>query len=432
MKIYDILIKKKNKKPLTKAEIQFFIDGVISGNIKDYETTALLMAIAINGMNVEETYNLTMAMAHSGSVVNLKKINGITVDKHSTGGVSDSTTLVIAPIVACLGVKMAKMSGRALGFTGGTADKLEVFTGYNLNLSKQSFINIVNNVGASLISPTKNLAPADKKLYELRNLTGSIDSIALIASSIMSKKLASGASVIVLDVKYGNGAFMQTLALATKLAKLMVEIGKKAGKKTLAVISSMQEPLGSGIGCNLEVINAIDVLKGANNNLSKVSKELAMHILVLAGVMNVKTAKKSINDCIASGDALLKFQEIIRAHGGDDQIIIRNSLIPKGKISKTIICEKDGFIGEIKSQELGYIVRGLGGGRISKNSRINHSVGISMFVKLNSKVKKGDKLAVIHSNSAAALKLAEKRFFKAVLIKPNKIGKAKLIQTVIR
>lgn len=432
MKIYDIIAKKKNKKALTKAEIQFFIDGIMSGNVKDYEASALLMAIAINGMSVNETFTLTQAMAYSGSIVNLNKVNGITVDKHSTGGVSDTTTLVVAPIVAALGLKMAKMSGRALGFTGGTADKLEVFTGYNLNLSKKDFVSTVNKVGASIISQTKNIAPADKILYQLRDLTGSVESIPLIAASIMSKKLASGASILVLDVKYGSGAFMKTLAEATRLAKLMVEIGKQAGKKTMAIITSMQEPLGSGIGCNLEVVNALNVLKGKNNNLAKVSKEIAKHILVLSGTMNARVASKKINEVISSGDALLKLQEMIKAHGGDDQITTRWELLPKAKITRKVKAPKEGIINKIDTAKLGYIVRGLGGGRIGKYSKINHSVGIKMNIKLNSKVKEGDTLCEIHAKSQASSLLAEKRFLEAININHKPANRVKLIQAIIR
>jgi|LGVF01.2.fsa_nt_gb pyrimidine-nucleoside phosphorylase len=432
MRIYDVILKKKNKKILTQEEIGFFIDGIMDGSIKEHETSALLMAIAINGMNSEEIFNLTIAMRDSGSIINLKGINGITVDKHSTGGVSDSTTLVIAPIVACLGVKMPKMSGRSLGFTGGTADKVEVFTGYNVNLSQRDFISVVNNVGASIITQTKNLAPADKILYSIRNLTGSVESIPLIASSIMSKKLASNADVIVLDVKYGDGAFMKTLSRATQLARTMVDIGKRAGKKIQAVITNMEEPLGSGIGGNLEVKNAINVLKGKNNNLAKVSKTLAQRMLLLSGAYDAKTAKKAVNDVITSGSALIKLQEMIRAHGGDDQIITRWELMKKPKVIRVVKAKKTGFINKIKTAELGYIVKELGGGRASKHARINHSVGIKLFIKLNSKVKKGDKIAEIHASSASASLLAEKRVQQAFVIKGQKANKGRLIEAIIR
>ncbi|MGD9901028.1 MAG: thymidine phosphorylase [Spirochaetales bacterium] len=431
MNIYDIIVKKKNKHSLTKEEIDFFIDGIISGAVKDFEASALLMAIAINGMDIDETYNLTMAMANSGAIVNLKDVKGITVDKHSTGGVSDTTTLIIAPIVACLGLKMAKMSGRGLGFTGGTADKLEVFKGYNLNLNQKEFINIVNSVGASIITQTKNLAPADKILYSLRDLTGSIESIPLIASSIMSKKLASNASVIVLDVKFGDGAFMKNVSTATLLAKTMVEIGKKAGKKISAILTSMDEPLGSGIGSNLEVKNAINVLSGKNNNLAKVSKTLAEKLLVLAGVYDAKSAKKAVNEVINNGSALLKLQEIIRAHGGDDQIITRQELMPKANAMLVVKAAKSGYVNKIKTEQLGFIVNSLGGGRTSANDKIDHTVGLKLFVKINSKVKAGEKICEIYAKSLEDAKNVEARVLDSLIIKSSKASESKLIQTVI-
>ena len=379
MRIYDLIEKKKKRLPLNKDEIAFFIQGIMSGKIKDYETTALLTAISLCGMNMEETFELTMQMAHSGDVMNYSSIKGTIVDKHSTGGVSDTTTLIVVPILASLGLKVAKMSGGSLGFTGGTADKLKVFTGYNLNLSEDEFLNVINRVGASIIAPNKNLAPADKILYELRHLTSNVESIPLIASSIMSKKLASNADIIVLDVKFGSGAFMKTLKDATLLAKTMVEIGKRAKKKVSAILTSMDEPLGTGIGNQLEVKNAIEVLNGKRNNLGLVSKRLVEEILLLSGY-DTKKIKKAIDDTIISGNALLKLQEMVRAHGGDDLLISRMELMKKPKYKQEITSNQEGFVNVIKTAELGKIVTLLGGAKTEKNGIIDNSVGIELFV----------------------------------------------------
>jgi|AntRauTorcE11897_2_1112592.scaffolds.fasta_scaffold00001_275 pyrimidine-nucleoside phosphorylase len=432
MKVFDLITKKKNKKTLTKEEIDFFISGVMANEIKDYEASAFLMATAINGMTIQETYDLTMAMANSGDVVDFEGVKGPIIDKHSTGGVSDTTTLVIMPIIASLGVKFAKMSGSSLGFTGGTADKLQVFTGYNLNLTQQEFKNTINTVGGSVITQTKNLAPADKILYDLRNKTASVESMPLIAASIMSKKLASNADVIVLDVKFGKGAFMKTQKQATVLAKTMVEIGKKAGKKVSAILTDMNDPLGSGIGNNLEVKNAINVLKGKRNNLATVSKKLCEQILLLSNTYDLKTAKKAINDSITSGNALLKLQEIIRSQGGDDQIITRTELMQKPKFTQFVVAKKNGFVNSFKTKELGYIVSGLKESKTSKIIKSDHAVGIKLFVKRNTKVKTGDKLAEIQCNSEEKLLNAQKQMENVISIGKNKKTKGKLIQAIIK
>ena len=432
MRVYDLIQKKKNKKPLTKEEIAFFVKGVMSGKIKDYETSALLMAINLMGMNLDETYELTIEMAHSGDVVNFSGVKGVITDKHSTGGVSDTTTLVVVPIVASLGVKVAKMSGGGLGFTGGTADKLKVFTGFNLNLLEDEFLHQINTVGASIISANKNLAPADKILYELRHLTGSVDSIPLIASSIMSKKLASNAGVIVLDVKFGSGAFMKNLKDANLLAKTMVEIGRRAGKKVCAIITDMNEPLGSGIGNQLEVKNAIDVLQGKKNNLATVSKKLAEEMLVLSGAYDVKQAKKAIQDSIISGSALLKLQEIIRAQGGDDQLITRPELWQKPKYIKPIFATQEGYVNSFNTEELGLIVLDLGGAKQTKTTIIDNTVGIKLFVKLGARIKTTEKLAELHYNNEQNVEEFENRLNKAITIEKNKKSKGKLIQQIVR
>jgi pyrimidine-nucleoside phosphorylase len=433
MRIYDLIQKKKNKKPLTKEEIVFFVSGVMSGKIKDYETSALLMAINLNGMNLDETYELTMAMAHSGDIVNFNDVKGVITDKHSTGGVSDTTTLIVVPIVASLGVKVAKMSGGGLGFTGGTADKLKVFTGFELNLTEDEFKRQINTIGASIITSSKNLAPADKILYELRHLTGSVDSIPLIASSIMSKKLASNADVIVLDVKFGNGAFMKDIKKASLLAKTMVEIGRRAGKKVSALLTDMNEPLGNAIGNQLEVKSAIEVLQGKRNSLATVSKRLAEEMLLLSGMFDAKQAKKAVQDSISSGNALLKLQEIIRAQGGDDQLITRIELWKKPKHTTTIFAKKEGFVNAFDTAELGLIVAQMGGAKQAKRAHIDNTVGIQLFVKLGSKVKLGDKLAELYFNNEDKLQEFEERVQKAITIgKTKKMKGNKLIQQIVR
>jgi len=431
MRIYDLIEKKKKRLALNKEEIAFFIDGIMSGKIKDYETTALLTAICLCGMTMEETFELTMQMAHSGDVMNYNTVKGIVVDKHSTGGVSDTTTLIVVPILASIGLKVAKMSGGSLGFTGGTADKLKVFSGYNLNLSEEEFLNTINRVGASIIAPNKNLAPADKILYELRHLTANVESIPLIASSIMSKKLASNADIIVLDVKFGSGAFMKTLKDATLLAKTMVEIGKRANKKVSAILTSMDEPLGSSIGNQLEVKNAIEVLNGKRNNLGLVSKRLVEEILFLSGY-DVKQIKKAIDDAILSGNALLKLQEMVRAHGGDDLLISRMELMKKPKYKQEILSNQEGFVSSIQTAELGKIVALLGGAKQEKNGTVDNTVGIELFVHLGSKVSKGEKIATIYYNKKEEIEEIVKQFEKTIIIEKQKRNKQKLIRLVIR
>lgn len=394
MNIIDIIIKKKNKNELSYDEIKFAIDNYINGNIKDYQMSSLLMAIVLNGMTDEETINLTKVMIDSGDLIDLSSIDGIIADKHSTGGVGDKTTLILAPLVATTGVKVAKMSGRGLGHTGGTIDKLESIKGFKVNLSNEEFINQVNNVGCSVISQTKNIVPADKMLYALRDVTGTTESIPLIASSIMSKKIASGADVIVLDVKVGNGALMKDRKSATKLANLMIKIGKSYNKKVVCVLTNMEEPLGHYIGNGLEVKEAIDVLKGEG------PKDLKDIILVLGSIMvslskniTAKEAKELLINNINNGSALDKFNEFVEAQGGD----INNIEIDNNKVS--IKSSKDGFIKSIDTFKLGEIARKIGAGRLNKEDEILYGVGLVLNKKVGDYLFENEELLKIYGST---------------------------------
>lgn len=407
LSMYEIIDKKKKKAALTKDEIDFFIRGVADDSIPDYQAAALLMAVRLNGMTDEETFFMTDAVAKSGSVNDLSKIDGVCADKHSTGGVSDATTLIVVPVLAALGIKIAKLSGRGLGHTGGTLDKLEAFKGYNVNQSQEDFIRIVNETGAALCGQTKELAPADKKLYALRDVTATVDSIPLIASSVMGKKLASGAEIIVLDVKYGGGAFMKTAAEAKKLARAMVNIGIRAGKKTAALVTSMEQPLGNCIGSNLEVEGAIEALKGARNDLARVSFALAEKIYCLAlqakhgdgAVCHKRHASpvpavspgEDIAACIKSGRALKKLKEIVEAHGGE----FRENF-ERARHITSVKAFESGYVTAIDAEKLGHINILLGGGRLKKDDCIDHAAGLVLRARLNNYVEKGDTLIEIH------------------------------------
>jgi len=377
MNILEIIEKKKNNEALTYDEIKYAVMGYVNDEIPDYQMSSLLMAIVINGMNEEETINLTDIMLESGEKVDLSNIDGVVVDKHSTGGVGDKTTLVLAPLVASLGIKMAKMSGRGLGHTGGTIDKLESIEGFKVNLSEEEFINQVNKVGCAVVSQTKNLVPADKKIYALRDVSGTTESIPLIASSIMSKKIASGASIIVIDVKVGNGALMKNKEDATKLAKLMIKIGKKYNRKVVCVLSDMEQPLGKNIGNGLEVKEAIDTLKGRGpKDLTKLV--LVLGIILVKEALNIsdKEAKELLLNNIKNGKAYDKFKEFVSAQGGNiDNIDIEDNVI-------SIKSNKDGFIEHIDALKLGELVKNIGGGRISKEDKINYGVGLSLNKKV--------------------------------------------------
>ena len=408
MRMYDIIMKKRNGFPLTKEEIYYFVDGFTNGTIPDYQASALLMAIYFQHMNYEETLNLTMAMADSGEHLDLSGISGIKADKHSTGGVGDKTTLVLAPMVAAVGVKTAKMSGRGLGHTGGTIDKLESFPGFSTTLSQEQFVKNVNDIGLAVTGQTGNITPADKKIYELRDVTGTVDNISLIASSIMSKKLAAGADVIVLDVKTGNGAFMKNIKDATELAKTLVDIGNGAGKKTYAVISEMNEPLGYAIGNSLEVIEAIDTLKGNGpRDLYNLCIELGS-LMVAASDQNIslEQAKQILKKTIEDGSAYRKFKEFIESQGGNPSDVDNCHDLIKVNQVLDIKSFQSGYIAGIQTENIGNAVMMLGGGRQKKGDSIDHSVGVIIKKKVGEQVKEGESLATVYINNTDNLDTA--------------------------
>ena len=408
MRMYDIIMKKRNGFPLTKEEIYYFVDGFTNGTIPDYQASALLMAIYFQHMNYEETLNLTMAMADSGEHLDLSGISGIKADKHSTGGVGDKTTLVLAPMVAAVGVKTAKMSGRGLGHTGGTIDKLESFPGFSTTLSQEQFVKNVNDIGLAVTGQTGNITPADKKIYALRDVTGTVDNISLIASSIMSKKLAAGADVIVLDVKTGNGAFMKNIKDATELAKTLVDIGNGAGKKTYAVISEMNEPLGYAIGNSLEVIEAIDTLKGNGpRDLYNLCIELGS-LMVAASDQNIslEQAKQILKKTIEDGSAYRKFKEFIESQGGNPSDVDNCHDLIKVNQVLDIKSFQSGYIAGIQSENIGNAVMMLGGGRQKKDDSIDHSVGVVLKKKVGKQVKEGESLATVYINNTDNLDTA--------------------------
>lgn len=408
MRMYDIIMKKRNGFPLTKEEIYYFVDGFTNGTIPDYQASALLMAIYFQHMNYEETLNLTMAMADSGEHLDLSGISGIKADKHSTGGVGDKTTLVLAPMVAAVGVKTAKMSGRGLGHTGGTIDKLESFPGFSTTLSQEQFVKNVNDIGLAVTGQTGNITPADKKIYALRDVTGTVDNISLIASSIMSKKLAAGADVIVLDVKTGNGAFMKNVKDATELAKTLVDIGNGAGKKTYAVISEMNEPLGYAIGNSLEVIEAIDTLKGNGpRDLYNLCIELGS-LMVAASDQNIslEQAKQILKKTIEDGSAYRKFKEFIESQGGNPSDVDNCHDLIKVNQVLDIKSFQSGYIAGIQTENIGNAVMMLGGGRQKKGDSIDHSVGVIIKKKVGEQVKEGESLATVYINNTDNLDTA--------------------------
>ena len=401
MRMYDIILKKRRGFQLTTEEINFFVNGFNNNEIPDYQVSSLMMAIFFKGMNERETADLTMAMANSGEILDLSAIDGIKVDKHSTGGVGDSVTLVLAPLVASLGIPVAKMSGRGLGHTGGTIDKLETFKGFSVELDNDTFINNVNNIKIAIAGQTKSLAPADKKLYALRDVTATVDNISLIASSIMSKKIASGADAIVLDVKVGDGAFMKNLQDAKALAKEMVTIGEQLGRRTVAIISNMDQPLGFAIGNALEVKEAIDTLKGKGpKDLEELVLEIGSQMVILSKkAKSVEEAKKLLRENLTNGKALNKLKELVEAQGGDSSIIDNEELMPKSKYQLSITSDREGYVSKICSEEVGLLAMELGAGRKTKDSIIDLSVGIVLKKKIGDKVEKGEELATIYCNN---------------------------------
>lgn len=400
MRMYDLILKKRNGGELSTEEINFFVDKYTNGEIPDYQVAALLMAIYFQKMNKRETSDLTMAMVNSGDILDLSEIHGIKVDKHSTGGVGDTTTLVLGPMVAALGIPVAKMSGRGLGHTGGTIDKLESFDGFSVEMTKDQFINNVNNIKLAVGGQTGDLAPADKKLYALRDVTGTVDNVSLIASSIMSKKIAAGADAIVLDVKVGDGAFMKTPEAARELATEMVEIGKHVGRNTVAIISDMDQPLGFAVGNALEVKEAIETLRGNGpKDLLELCLTLGSNMVVLAGVAkDTDEARKMLMETITSGKAIEKLKEFVTAQGGDASVIDDTSNFHNAKYVIPVKATKSGVVSKIHAENIGLVAMELGAGRATKESIIDLAVGIVLEKKRGDKVNEGDIIAYIHAD----------------------------------
>lgn len=401
MRMIDIIEKKRDGKSLTKEEIEFFVNGYTHGEVPDYQASSLAMAIFFQDMNDEERAALTMSMVNSGEKIDLSDINGIKVDKHSTGGVGDTTTLVLAPLVAAVGVPVAKMSGRGLGHTGGTIDKLESVKGFNVEISEKDFIKLVNDNQVAVIGQSGNLTPADKKLYALRDVTGTVNSIPLIASSIMSKKIAAGADAIVLDVKTGSGAFMKTLDDAEALAHAMVRIGNNVGRNTMAIISDMSQPLGNAIGNALELKEAIATLKGNGpKDLTELVLTLGSQMVVLAEqATSLDEARQMLIDVIKTGKALNKFKTFLSNQGGDDSIVDSPEKLPSAKYQVEFKAKKDGYITEIIANEIGVASMMLGAGRQTKEDVIDLGVGIVLNKKVGEHVEKGENILTIHTNT---------------------------------
>ena len=433
MRMYDLIMKKRNGGELSTEEINQMIIEYTKGNIPDYQMSAFLMAVFFVGMSEKETIALTMAMANSGEMVDLSAIHGLKADKHSTGGVGDKTSLVLGPMVASLGIPVAKMSGRGLGHTGGTIDKLESFDGFSTSLTTEQFINNVNNSKMAIIGQTGELAPADKKLYALRDVTATVDNISLIASSIMSKKIAAGADTIVLDVKCGSGAFMKTEEDAVKLGTEMVKIGRGIGRETYAIVSDMDQPLGYAVGNALEVKEAIDTLNGNG------PKDLLELCLTLGSYMLIGTKKASdadearamLKDTITSKKALNKFAEFVKAQGGDERAVYDTSLLPKASLTQDCYAASEGYISSIHSDEVGMVSLTLGGGRETKESKIDLSVGVVLKKKVGDYVKKGDVIATLYANSEEKLKAAKERFDKTYSYSDNEVKKPVFIKRII-
>lgn len=399
MRIYDIITKKKEGKALSPEEIKFAVDGYMSGTVADYQMSALLMAICLCGMDKEETYHLTKVMLESGDTVDLSCLGELSVDKHSTGGVGDKTTIIVAPIVASLGCKVAKMSGRGLGFTGGTVDKLESLTGYKVMQAPNEFLEQVKKIGVSVVGQSGNLAPADKKLYALRDVTATIDSIPLIASSIMSKKLASGSHTIVLDVKCGSGAFMKTPEDAEQLARAMIEIGQGFGRKMRALITNMDVPLGYAVGNRTEVWEAIQVLSGkGERRLYEICVSLASNIVSLALNIDTPRAKNMVEDAISKGDALYKMREWIKEQGGDTEYIDSPEKLLGAKYKVPYRAKKDGYIAKMQADAIGIASMLLGAGRVKLEDKIDYNAGIIFEKSFGDFVKKGDVIATLYSD----------------------------------
>jgi pyrimidine-nucleoside phosphorylase len=435
LRTVDIIQKKRDGGELTKQEIRFLIEGYSKGEIPDYQISAWAMAVYYQGMSEQETSELTLAMAESGDQMDLSPIQGIKVDKHSTGGVGDTTTLVLVPLVAAAGVPVVKMSGRGLGHTGGTIDKLEAIAGFHVELDREVFIEQVNRIGAALISQTGNITPADKKLYALRDVTATVDSIPLIASSVMSKKIAAGADAIVLDVKTGKGAFMKTLEHSIDLAKAMVEIGTQVGRDTIAIISDMDQPLGRAIGNAIEVQEAIDTLRGSGpDDLRELCLQLGAHMLVLAKQADdAEQARAKLEKLIADGSALAKLKEFIEAQGGNGAIIDHPELLPQAAHKLEVISAEQGWVKDMEAEQIGIAAMMLGAGRETKESQIDLSAGIMLHKKVGDAVAIGEVLAELHYNDDKLSRVEEvtHKVKQAYHITDNPTDRVPLIYAVV-
>lgn len=433
MNMYDLILKKRNGGVLSKEEITYIVMGYTEGSIPDYQMSAFLMAVYFQGMNPQETVDLTLAMADSGERLDLSEIQGVKVDKHSTGGVGDKTSLIIGPMLAALDIPVAKMSGRGLGHTGGTIDKLESIEGFQTGLSREQFIHNVNHIKLAIAGQTANLAPADKKIYALRDVTATVDNASLIAASIMSKKLASGADVIVLDVKVGSGAFMQTLEAAEELARTMVSIGNMAGKKTYAIITDMNEPLGEMVGNALEVQEAIQVLRGQGEaRLTKVAMTLASYMVLGAGkAETIEKAEEMLQETITSGKALKKFAQFVQAQGGNPEYIYHPEQFPKADYVEPVYPTRTGYLSACRNSEVGMSSLVLGGGRETKESQIDLTVGIRLLKHLGDKVDDKEPFAYLYGNDKGKIEAARMRLLNAYSIQDEPVETQPVIKKII-
>lgn len=434
MRLYDIIAKKRDKKELSKEEIEFFIEKYTNGEVPDYQASALLMAIYLNGFTKEETANLTMAMVNSGDVVDLSMIEGVKLDKHSTGGVGDKTSLILVPMVAAAGGKVAKLSGRGLGHTGGTLDKLESIPGFNISVEEDKFIDMVKNAGLVIAGQTQNLVPADKKIYALRDVTATVDSIPLIAASIMSKKIASGSDAIVLDVKYGEGAFMKTAEDAEKLATAMVNIGKSVGRNTSAAITLNGEPLGYAIGNALELKEVIEVLKGEGpEDLRELCLQLGAQMLRLGNIeTDIEKGRAKLEAILKDGSALAKLRELVVLQGGDPKVIDDSELFTISPLTHEVKAAKEGYVYELNAEGVGVSSLLTGAGRHTKDDELDYGAGIILKKKMGDYVKVGDVLATLYSSDEAKFEKAEEELQKAYSIQPQKPEKSSIIHKIIR
>lgn len=433
MNMVDLIQKKKDGGVLSAEEIKWFVNGYVADEIPDYQVAAMLMAICFKGLDREETFQLTDAMRYSGDTIDLSSIKGIKVDKHSTGGVGDKTTLIVAPLAASLGVPVAKMSGRGLGFTGGTVDKMESIPGFRTTLEPKEFLNQVNNIKLSVIGQTAHITPADKKLYALRDVTATVDNFGLIASSIMSKKLAAGSDAIVLDVKVGDGAFMENEKDAEILAELMVDIGNKAGRRTVAAITEMGQPLGKAVGNSLEVIEAIQTLKGQGpEDITQLAERLSGIMVYLGGkAASPEEGYAMTKEALGDGRGLAKLKEFIAAQGGNPDVIYDYSLFPAHSMKKELVADRDGYVQKIEARRIGLASQHTGAGRATKEDTVDLSAGIYVCKKVGDEVKKGDVLAILYGNDRNKLEAAEGEALRAFELGEQQAKPPVLIKKII-